>query len=45
MLPHLEQLIVLPDTGHMAPLERSREVSESILRLASDLSSGHRAAA
>jgi pimeloyl-ACP methyl ester carboxylesterase len=45
MLPQLEQVIVLPDTGHMAPLERPREVSESLIRLASRLGSGQRAAA
>ncbi len=39
-LPHLRQLIVLPDTGHMAPLERPREVSEAIAALAADVRSG-----
>lgn len=34
MLPQLERLIILPDTGHMAPLERPREVNEALLDLA-----------
>ena len=33
-LPQLEQLIVLPDTGHMAPLERADAVSKAIEELA-----------
>lgn len=33
MLPRLERLIVLEDTGHMAPLERHAEVSEALLDL------------
>jgi pimeloyl-ACP methyl ester carboxylesterase len=32
-LPHLERLIVLPDTGHMAPLERHEEVAEVLMSL------------
>jgi pimeloyl-ACP methyl ester carboxylesterase len=32
-LPQLERLIVLPDTGHMAPLERPREVSDALAEL------------
>jgi pimeloyl-ACP methyl ester carboxylesterase len=34
MLPQLERLIILPETGHMAPLERPREVTEALLELA-----------
>jgi pimeloyl-ACP methyl ester carboxylesterase len=30
MLPRLERLIVLPDTGHMAPLERPTELARAI---------------
>ena len=33
-LPQLERLIVLPDTGHMGPLERPREVSQALAELA-----------
>jgi pimeloyl-ACP methyl ester carboxylesterase len=33
-LPRLERLIVLPETGHMAPLERPSEVSKAIAELA-----------
>ena len=33
MLPNLDGLIVLPDTGHMAPLERPAEVSRAIAKL------------
>jgi pimeloyl-ACP methyl ester carboxylesterase len=33
MLPNLDSLIVLPDTGHMAPLERPAEVSRAIAKL------------
>ncbi|HEV7174258.1 MAG TPA: alpha/beta fold hydrolase [Solirubrobacteraceae bacterium] len=33
MLPNLDRLIVLPDTGHMAPLERPAEVSRAIAKL------------
>jgi pimeloyl-ACP methyl ester carboxylesterase len=39
-LPQLRRLIVLPDTGHMAPLERPREVSRAIAALASEVGSG-----
>ena len=35
MLPMLERLIVLPDTGHMAPLERPAEIARAIAELAS----------
>ncbi len=34
MLPRLERLIVLPDTGHMTPLERPAELSRAIAELA-----------
>jgi pimeloyl-ACP methyl ester carboxylesterase len=34
-LPQLERLIVLPNTGHMTPLERHREVSDALMELAS----------
>jgi pimeloyl-ACP methyl ester carboxylesterase len=43
MLPQLEGLTVLPDTGHMAPLERHREVTELIAQLAATI--GHDAGA
>lgn len=33
MLPNLDRLIVLSDTGHMAPLERPAEVSRAIAKL------------
>jgi hypothetical protein len=38
MLPALERLIILPDAGHMDPLERPREVNEALLELAGKLS-------
>lgn len=34
MLPQLDRLIILPETGHMAPLERPAEVTEALLELA-----------
>jgi pimeloyl-ACP methyl ester carboxylesterase len=34
MLPQLERLIILPETGHMAPLERPREVNQALVELA-----------
>jgi pimeloyl-ACP methyl ester carboxylesterase len=34
MLPDLARLIVLPETGHMAPLERPTEVSAAVAELA-----------
>jgi pimeloyl-ACP methyl ester carboxylesterase len=40
MLPRLERLVVLEDTGHMAPLERHSAVTEALLELAGKLSSG-----
>ena len=39
MLPRLEGLTVLPDTGHMAPLERHQEVTELLAQLAATI--GH----
>jgi pimeloyl-ACP methyl ester carboxylesterase len=33
-LPQLERLLILPETGHMGPLERPREVNEALLELA-----------
>ncbi len=33
MLPDLRRLTVLPDTGHMTPLERPAEVSEALVEL------------
>jgi pimeloyl-ACP methyl ester carboxylesterase len=39
-LPRLEGLTVLPDTGHMAPLERHREVTELLAQLAATIGHG-----
>lgn len=39
-LPDLTKLIVLPDTGHMGPLERPREVAEALSALSLSLSAG-----
>ena len=36
MLPDCRELIVLPDTAHMSPLERPAEVSAAVLSLAAD---------
>jgi pimeloyl-ACP methyl ester carboxylesterase len=33
MLPSLNQLLILPDTGHMAPLERPEAVNRALLEL------------
>lgn len=44
-LPQLRDLILLPDTGHMAPLERHGEVSAALAGLAADVASESRAAA
>jgi pimeloyl-ACP methyl ester carboxylesterase len=44
-LPQLRQLIVLPNTGHMAPLERHREVSAALADLAAAVASGAHVAA
>jgi pimeloyl-ACP methyl ester carboxylesterase len=35
-LPHPAGLIELPETGHMSPLERPREVAEAVQRLVSE---------
>jgi pimeloyl-ACP methyl ester carboxylesterase len=35
-LPHPAGLLELPDTGHMAPLERPREVADALVRLVRD---------
>jgi pimeloyl-ACP methyl ester carboxylesterase len=43
LLPQLEQLIVLPDTGHMAPLEQHDAVSDVLAKLAAKV--GHDAGA
>ena len=43
MLPQLEGLTVLPNTGHMAPLERHHEVTELLAQLAATI--GRRAGA
>lgn len=43
MLPQLEGLTVLEDTGHMGPLERHREVTELLAQLAATI--GHDAGA
>jgi pimeloyl-ACP methyl ester carboxylesterase len=43
MLPKLEGLTVLPGAGHMAPLERHREVTELLAQLAAAI--GHDAGA
>jgi pimeloyl-ACP methyl ester carboxylesterase len=43
MVPKLEGLTVLPNTGHMGPLERHREVTELLAQLAATI--GHDAAA
>jgi pimeloyl-ACP methyl ester carboxylesterase len=37
LLPRLQRLIVLPDTGHMAPLERPDVVSQALVELAADV--------
>jgi pimeloyl-ACP methyl ester carboxylesterase len=39
-LPRLEQLIVLPETGHMGPLERPRDVTEALAGLAAHVAVG-----
>ena len=33
-LPQLERLIILPQTGHMGPLERPDEINQALLELA-----------
>lgn len=44
-LPDLEALIVLPDTGHMGPVERPAEVAEALLDLAAAAAPAHPAVA
>jgi pimeloyl-ACP methyl ester carboxylesterase len=44
-LPQLRELIILPDTGHMSPLERPREVAAALGGLAADVASGSPVAA
>jgi pimeloyl-ACP methyl ester carboxylesterase len=39
-VPQLERLIVLPDTGHMGPLERPVEISEALAELAANAERG-----
>jgi pimeloyl-ACP methyl ester carboxylesterase len=39
-LPNLHQLVVLPGTGHMGPLERPVEVSDALRRFAADAGRG-----
>jgi pimeloyl-ACP methyl ester carboxylesterase len=36
MLPNLRELIVLPDTAHMSPLERPHEISRVLVGLADE---------
>lgn len=45
MLPRLERLIVLPRTGHMAPLERPEEVTAALAALAHTAAAGRGAVA
>jgi pimeloyl-ACP methyl ester carboxylesterase len=45
MLPKLERLVVLEDTGHMAPLERPSAVTDILLELAGSAGVGAGAAA
>jgi pimeloyl-ACP methyl ester carboxylesterase len=37
MLPQLERLIILPDTGHMGPLERPEAINDALVELAEKL--------
>lgn len=39
-LPALEELIILPDTGHMGPLERPREIIQALVGLAEKIGVG-----
>ncbi len=39
-VPELRELIILPDTGHMSPLERPGEVSAALDGLAASVASG-----
>jgi pimeloyl-ACP methyl ester carboxylesterase len=34
MLPQLHELVMLPETGHMGPLERPHEITEKLVALA-----------
>ena len=43
-LPQLERLIILPGTGHMAPLERPREISQALSALAARVATGNEVA-
>lgn len=45
MLPDLDRLIVLPDTGHMGPLERPAAISRALSKLVARTGSADRAAA
>jgi pimeloyl-ACP methyl ester carboxylesterase len=45
MLPQLERLTVLEETGHMAPLERPDAVTEALVALATNVGAGAGAAA
>lgn len=45
MVPQLAQLIVLPQTGHMGPLERPAEISEALAELAAEVERPARASA
>jgi pimeloyl-ACP methyl ester carboxylesterase len=45
MLPKLERLTVLDETGHMAPLERPSAVTDILLELASNIGRDNSAAA
>src|SRR6202035_1475730 len=38
LVPNLQQLIILPETGHMGPLERPREINRALLELAGKMS-------
>ena len=40
LLPSLEELLVLPDTGHMGPLERPREINAALVALAEGIEEG-----
>ena len=42
MLPQLEQLVILPRTGHMGPLERPAEVCSALVELAEKVPAGER---
>ncbi|HEY1507673.1 MAG TPA: alpha/beta hydrolase [Solirubrobacteraceae bacterium] len=45
MLPDLDRLIVLPDTGHMGPLERPAAISRALSKLVARAASADRAVA